>query len=925
MKIRSARKRQLSIRPNRRGDSSRSLRFDTLESRNLLACDVAGLFRLPGDSTNNGLFTSSDLVKVFEAGKYEQRIDASWSEGDWNDDRRFDSGDLVDAFVAGCYESGQGLPLAPSWFSEVSPDMITPVNANSVTDVSFGGNTVRAVAFEWIVTLKDSFLRELESPADLEESFKAIGAQVLGGSGVRGEFLVRMPTSATPDVEQIFAQLGYIERFEPNTVLSAEGLTDDPRLSELWGLNNTGQTGGTPDADIDAVEAWDVTIGSRDVVVAVIDSGIDYTHPDLAANIWTNLGEIANNGLDDDNNGFVDDIHGYDFANSDADPMDDNGHGTHVAGTIGAFGNNSLGISGVSPLVRLMALKFLGSNGSGSSYAAIRAINYATMMANRGAGVRVTNNSWGGSPGTDALRQAIADSGAAGVMFVASAGNGGSDRIGDDNDQLSYFPSSFDLTNIVSVAATDHNDNLATFSNYGKSAVDVAAPGVSILSTVPAFYDASMYSSFRGTSMATPHVTGIAALAWALKPQASIREVKDAILLQGDPLPSLESTTVSGRRVNALATLHRLSQPIGNESLIGDFDGDQRDDWSSVSFDPVRGLTVRTAFSNGDGTFRDAEWIGADGEMFGPLVGDVNGDGKDDLLFHYHDNTQGLIIRTKLSRGDGSFEPQSFVSGDGQMEFPLIGDFDGDRKADLAFYEWDNTLGLVVRTKFSNGDGSFRSVEWVSGDGELLPPVVGDINGDGKTDLVFHFFDDINGMIVRTKLSNGDGTYHSVQEIEPDDELPLLLVGDANADGKDDLLLPFHDELQGLTVRNKLSAGDGSFAGTEWLSRDGQMLTPVVGDMNGDGRSDLVFHYYDGFRGLIIRTKFSNGDGTYRGEEWLSRDGSLTGPLVADVDGNGIDDLVFDFVDGIRGLIVRTKFSNGDGSYRPTQWIVAAG
>ena len=271
-----------------------------------------------------------------------------------------------------------------------------------------------------------------------------------------------------------------VEYAQPNYVLYALEIPNDPRFPDLWGLNNTGQTGGTADADIDAAEAWDVFTGSSDVLVAVIDSGVDYTHPDLAANMWTNPGEIAGNGIDDDGNGFIDDIRGYDFANNDADPMDDNDHGTHCSGTIGGVGNNGVGVTGVNWDVTIMALKFLTAGGTGSTAAAISCIEYATDM-----GVDVMSNSWGGGPYDAAMEAAIEAANEADIFFVAAAGNDGT-----DNDSGPHYPSNYPNANVISVMATNHNDVRVVepgwwSSNYGATTVDIAAPGLHIWSTTP--------------------------------------------------------------------------------------------------------------------------------------------------------------------------------------------------------------------------------------------------------------------------------------------------------------------------------------------------------------------------------------------------------------------------------------------------------
>ncbi len=335
---------------------------------------------------------------------------------------------------------------------------------------------------------------------------------------------------------------------EPNYRVYVSLIPNDPRFPEMYGLNNTGQSGGTSDADIDAPEAWDVLTGTGSVVVAVIDTGVDYTHPDLAANIWTNLGEANGTpGVDDDGNGFVDDIHGYDFANDDGDPRDDHGHGTHVSGTIGAVGNNATGVAGVIWDVQIMGVKFLAADGSGTLGGAIGAINYA--VAN---GAKISNNSWGGGPFTQALYDAIAAAGLQDHLFIAAAGNDSS-----NNDTFPFFPAGYDLDNIIAVAATDRNDDAAFFTNFGLNTVDLAAPGVDILSTLPN----NQYGAFSGTSLATPHVSGVAALVRDLHPDWTFQQVKDVILGTVDPVNSMQGITVTGGRLNATGAVTGVPPP----------------------------------------------------------------------------------------------------------------------------------------------------------------------------------------------------------------------------------------------------------------------------------------------------------------------------------------------------------------------------
>lgn len=303
-----------------------------------------------------------------------------------------------------------------------------------------------------------------------------------------GNEIVLMKSSGTTE-QMILAMKNHpaVAAFSPNYRRQLDATPNDTRYSELWGLHNTGQTGGVADADIDAAEAWNTTTGSSDVIVAVIDTGIAYNHPDLANNIWINEAEASGRSLvDDDGNGYVDDIYGFDAAGDlgvlpDMDPQDGHGHGTHCAGTIGAVGNNSLGVTGINWNVKLMALKmFDNSGGSGNDAYAIACIEYAIdQKVNRGQNVVAINASWGGSAYNDLLKTAIDQAGAAGIVFCAAAGN-----TGDDNDTTPHYPSSYTSTNIIAVTSTDDSDGFGGH-NYGATSVDIGAPGIGILSTIP--------------------------------------------------------------------------------------------------------------------------------------------------------------------------------------------------------------------------------------------------------------------------------------------------------------------------------------------------------------------------------------------------------------------------------------------------------
>lgn len=316
---------------------------------------------------------------------------------------------------------------------------------------------------------------------------------------------------------------------------------NDPKFSELWGMHNTGQTGGTADADIDAPEAWDLATGSSDVIVAVIDTGVDYNHTDLSPNMWRNPGEVAGNGVDDDGNGYIDDIYGIDAYNSDSDPYDDHYHGTHCAGTIGAKGNDGFGVAGVNWDVKIMALKFLGSGGSGPTSGAVTCMDYVIDQKQKGQNIIVTSNSWGGGGADQNLLDAINTAGDLGVLFIAAAGNNSS-----DNDTTAYYPANYNSVYIITVAATDHNDQLASFSNWGANSVELGAPGVSIVSDSPG----DGFRTLNGTSMATPHVSGAVGLLASIFPNDTPIERKNRILNYVDPIPALSGKTITGGRLN---------------------------------------------------------------------------------------------------------------------------------------------------------------------------------------------------------------------------------------------------------------------------------------------------------------------------------------------------------------------------------------
>jgi thermitase len=425
-----------------------------------------------------------------------------------------------------------------------------------------------------------------------------------------------------------------VEYAEPNFIYQPLVTTDDTDFAKLYGLDNTGQTvnnvAGTADADIDAPEAWDATTGLADTVVAVIDTGVDISHPDLKYNIWKNPGESgtdssgndkATNGVDDDGNTFVDDVNGWDFfrnENTVYDAADGDTHGTHVAGTIAAEGNNGAGVVGVNWKAQVMPLKFLGPNG-GSTSNAIKAIDYAVSKR-----VTISNNSWGGSGYSQALKDALSNADNNGHLFVAAAGNGGADKVGDNNDSYPSYPASYDNPNVVSVAATDSKDALASFSNYGATSVDLAAPGVYTYSTLPG----NTYGYKSGTSMATPHVTGVAALIKSKDSTLDDVGVKTKLLDFVDKKGNLSGKTVTGGRLNAAGALSTTTITAGPSGTVSSttarFEFSSSESGATFqcsldnsAFEPCTSPKEYTSLSGGSHTFR-VQAVDAAGKVIDP-------------------------------------------------------------------------------------------------------------------------------------------------------------------------------------------------------------------------------------------------------------------------------------------------------------------
>ncbi|MCI0455949.1 MAG: S8 family serine peptidase [Gemmataceae bacterium] len=433
-----------------------------------------------------------------------------------------------------------------------------------VIAIDWQGQPAKTFANEWVVRFDGVSGSPAEQLQAGQARLSGLGdfdaVQYLGDDGL---FLVRGPEQGSfKDYTELLLEVAGVEALEPNFLLAAQFIPNDTRFGEQWALRNTGQTIqgqiGLLERDIDATDVWDFRAGgSSSLIVAVLDTGVDYTHPDLDENIFLNPGEIAGNGIDDDGNGFVDDTRGWDFMSVDNDPMDTDGHGTHVAGIISAEGNNDQGVAGVAYGVKILPLKSLSAFDSGSTAAAIAAVNYVSMMRDRGFNIRLANNSYGTLSNSAELQAAIDGLQTRGILFVTAAGN-----TATNNDVTPFYPGSYSSNNILAVAATDNRDNVWVSSSYGATTVDLAAPGVNILSTLPG----GGYGYRTGTSMAAAHVAGAAAWLWSIDPLATYQQISSALLDGVDELQALGlaggTPVASGGRLNMAGALTALTPQV---------------------------------------------------------------------------------------------------------------------------------------------------------------------------------------------------------------------------------------------------------------------------------------------------------------------------------------------------------------------------
>jgi subtilisin family serine protease len=677
----------------------------------------------------------------------------------------------------------------------VSPSFLTSAT-RQVDYSSIIENATRATSEDYIggqlmVRFQPGYTDALK-----EAAIESLGGSILERFLMIDSVLIELedPSSSIVTDINIFLSDPLVLYAEPNYRVYPLAIPDDSSFSTLWGLNNTGQTGGTVDADIDAVEAWDTFTGTSGSIVVVIDSGIDYTHPDLIDNMWSNPGEIAGNGIDDDGNGRVDDMNGYDFSDNDSDISDADGHGSHVAGTIGATGDNAEGVVGVNWDVSLLGAKIFPF---ASTSTVAGAVNYVTTMRQvHGHNITAINASYGGYFSTQTEYDSILAVNNAGVVFVAAAAN---DAI--DNDTTPAYPASYDLPGIISVAATDDRDLLSSFSNYGLTSVDLGAPGgdqdsgrPGINSTVPTSVSPSGYIEYQGTSMASPQVAGAVGLIRGLNPSLTVQQATDAILSTVDQVTSLDGQVVTGGRLNLAAALAAVAPApppppagggsgsagvavdagdtmlgrSGNDTLIGA----GGDDLMIAGGD-------RDTLSGGDGD--DHQLAGSGDDLLNGDAGNdtldgqggadlVFGDAGDDVLVWQHgagsDNLEG---------GDG-YDVVHARDGGADSAFSV-----GENLLDLT-YQMDARMQLADGTHTTNVGFSIAEVEFQPGDGDdtvivtdlthvpsLLLRVAGGPGNDvlsaagadpGVVRLIFDGEagnDTITGSVARDTIRGGDG------------------------------------------------------------------------------------------------------------------------------------------------------------------------
>ena len=706
-----------------------------------------------------------------------------------------------------------------------------------------------------------------------------IGAKVLEEFADLGWQRVQLPAGLSVETAMArYANFADVAAAQPNFYYQLLATPNDPQFGSLYGMTK-----------ISAPAAWDLTTGSSAVVVANIDTGIRYTHQDLAANMWTNPGEIDGNNLDDDGNGFIDDFYGYDFRYNDSDPLDQNGHGTHTSGTIGAVGNNSLGVAGVNWNVRLMAIKIYSPSGTDTTAAMlINAYNYVRLMKNRGVNIRITNNSYGGCAEACGFDQATKDAldamGNAGILNVFAAGNSGT-----NNDVSPFYPASYTSPGILAVAASNASDNNAF--NFGLTSVDLGAPGVGIISTTSG--SNSTYGSLSGTSMATPHAAGAAALLSAYNPNLSVASLKATLMNTVDLLPQWTNLVKSGGRLNVDRALRNqtvcnfglsateiyISSSGGNGSVNVtvptncDYSIKSNVSWITITSSNVGSGNGTVNFSVQANPIPDAQRFGTitigdrtltvvQGTPFlpGQRIMDFDGDGRTDFTA-IQNNAGGMIWHNQRSTLGYSALSFGIFSDD----VPVPNDFDGDGRTDIAV--WRSSTGtFYVFKSFNNTVQTFQF--GLTGDN---PNISQDFDGDNKTDFAVTR---AQGASLIWYIQGSNAGFSAIQ-FGINTDKPVR--GDYDGDGKADLAV-FRPSTGTWWIRR--STNPNNFLAVQFgLATD----KVVPGDYDGDGKTDIaVWRNTDG-----VWYYLNSSTGSYNAFAF-GLSGDL--PTPGDYDGDGRTD-----------------------------------
>jgi subtilisin family serine protease len=660
---------------------------------------------------------------------------------------------------------------------------------------------------------------------------------------------------------------------EPNFKTRIEQVVpNDFDFELLYGLQNTGATGGAIGADIKATQAWGISTGSRDIVVAVVDTGVDYFHEDLRANMWTNSREVPGNGIDDDANGFTDDVYGYDFVSNDSDPFDDHLHGTHVAGIVGAMGNNGIGVVGVCWQVRLMALKSFDQQGSGDVASAIAAIHYA--IAN---GARVINASWSAGDRSQALADVVEEARAAGVVFVAAAGNSHTSNL--------FYPAGYD--SVIAVASVNSKGEISPFTNFGQH-VDLSAPGEQILSTIPD----SRYDAVSGTSMACPYVAGAAALILSRHPEFTPAQVVNILKNTTDPVSSF--SYIGSGRLNVFNAL-QIDVPLpdaeikagallqGRFNFTGTAAGENFQRYT-VSYGPGRQPTEWTqlhestqpvlngnVFANFDSTTLD------DGTYtFRIEVWNTNGQSSRAVVTADIRNVElSFPLTSDVTRAGAPLEIRGTVLGQGRR-------FGLEWSTGLQATNWLRT-GFTIPSNAEVANGVLGVF-----DTSMVPPnefYSFRLSATNSAGQVQQFVADF--VWLDSRLRPGFPIYLPYEGAYPIEDWRQAKVADLDGDGKKEIVIVDHGNAEGKIARLLVYRYDGSLAWSRELNADEPYTdVPTIGDLDGDGKMEIYVDVGSTFYA------FTHDGGTPAGVWPVSLTANRLGKILADIDHDGKTEIV---------------------------------